>query len=332
MKRATVLATIAVTAGASCLAQQAADGTLERVIALKHASEPADLQALILAGRMIADIREASADGPKRTLAFRGTADQLALVEWLIAELDRAGPGEARELRVTGDDAIVRIFYIRNNPAVETLQEVATVIRSTANIRRAFAYNSASAIAVRGTAEQVALADWLLEALDQPARAERAATPIYRASASSDDVARVFYLASRESVADTQSTATLIRSLAEIPRLFQCRAPRALAARATAEQLGAANWLLTALDRPGGVTEYTMPASGDRIRLFWLPQSEGPELWADILTAVRARSGTRKIFIHTGRRALAVRGTAEQIAAAEQAIGDAGQARSTAGR
>lgn len=66
------------------------------------------------------------------------------------------------------EDYVVKVFYIKNATTVQELQEISTTVRSVTEIRRAFTYNSQNAILVRGTADQVALAEKLIQDLDKP--------------------------------------------------------------------------------------------------------------------------------------------------------------------
>ena len=66
------------------------------------------------------------------------------------------------------EDYVVKVFYIKNATSVQELQEISTTVRSVTEIRRAFTYNSQMAILVRGTADQVALAEKLINDLDKP--------------------------------------------------------------------------------------------------------------------------------------------------------------------
>ncbi|MBC7928669.1 MAG: hypothetical protein H7039_23750 [Bryobacteraceae bacterium] len=66
------------------------------------------------------------------------------------------------------EDYVVKVFYIKNATSVQELQEISTTIRSVTEIRRAFTYNAQYAILVRGTADQVALAEKLVQDLDKP--------------------------------------------------------------------------------------------------------------------------------------------------------------------
>ena len=66
------------------------------------------------------------------------------------------------------EDHVVKVFYLQNVTTVQELQEIATTIRSVTDIRRLFTYNAQSAIVVRASADQVALAEKLISDLDKP--------------------------------------------------------------------------------------------------------------------------------------------------------------------
>ena len=66
------------------------------------------------------------------------------------------------------EDYVVKVFYIKNATTVQELTEISTTVRSVAEIRRAFTYNAQNAILIRGTTDQVALAEKLINDLDKP--------------------------------------------------------------------------------------------------------------------------------------------------------------------
>lgn len=66
------------------------------------------------------------------------------------------------------EDHVVKVFYLRNITTVQELQEVATNIRSITDIRRVFTSNALSAVVVRGSVDQVALAEKIVNDLDKP--------------------------------------------------------------------------------------------------------------------------------------------------------------------
>jgi general secretion pathway protein D len=66
------------------------------------------------------------------------------------------------------EDDVVKVFYVTNVTSVQEFQEIATTIRTVAEIRRVFTYNAQKALIVRGTADQVALTEKLIHDLDKP--------------------------------------------------------------------------------------------------------------------------------------------------------------------
>lgn len=66
------------------------------------------------------------------------------------------------------EDLVVKTFYLSNTTTAQELQEIATAVRSVTEIRRVFTYNAQNAILVRGTVDQVALAEKLILDLDKP--------------------------------------------------------------------------------------------------------------------------------------------------------------------
>ncbi|MBS1874305.1 MAG: tetratricopeptide repeat protein [Acidobacteria bacterium] len=66
------------------------------------------------------------------------------------------------------EDNVVKVFYVQNATSVQEFQEIATAVRSLTEIRRVFTYNAQRAILMRGTPDQIALAEKLIHDLDKP--------------------------------------------------------------------------------------------------------------------------------------------------------------------
>lgn len=66
------------------------------------------------------------------------------------------------------EDNVVRVFYVQNATSVQEFQEIATAVRSLTEIRRVFTYNAQRAVLMRGTPDQIALAEKLIHDLDKP--------------------------------------------------------------------------------------------------------------------------------------------------------------------
>lgn len=66
------------------------------------------------------------------------------------------------------EDNVVRVFYLNNVVKPQDLQEILTAVRTISDIRRIFPMQAQNAILVRGTTDQVALAEKLINDIDKP--------------------------------------------------------------------------------------------------------------------------------------------------------------------
>ena len=193
---------IAALFASAVFAQPPAAEPADRVLHFTHAETDRVLEETATDLHGITEIPRASVDLTQRTLTLGGTAAQIALAEWLVKQWDNSAPVQqpenpaAHEYRLSSDD-IVRVFHVAHAPTPQVLQEIATNIRTIADIRRIFTYNAPTLITARGDASQIALAEWLVNQLDQPANpaARSSASHEYRPSSTADDVVRVFYTA-----------------------------------------------------------------------------------------------------------------------------------------
>jgi hypothetical protein len=329
--------------------QPPASENLDRVFHFTHAETQQDIQEIATVIRSLTGIRQATSDVAQNSLALRGAAAQIEMAEWLLHDLDNApAPPQPNQSPATheyrlpgGADDVVRVFYLAYTQTVQQFQEIATAVRSTADIRRLFTYYAPRAVAVRGTADQVAMAEWLFGQMDKPAvppvpaqQTENLASQEYRLPGSGENVLRVFYLRHTETIQDFQELVVLVRSITDTRRVFTYSSPRAVATRGTADQIALAEWLFNQLDRPSdqpavaqqsqdaATPEYLFPGSGREddtvVRIFYLPHTETVQRFQEIVTQVRSTTEIRRAFIYTRPRAVALRGTASQIALADR--------------
>ncbi len=310
---------------------------LERVLHLTLIQNDRQLQEIATNIRGITEISQVSVDIAHKTLTLHGTAAQIAVAEWLLNQWDNAAPAQqpenraAHEYRLSGDD-IVRVFHLAHAPTPRSLQEVATIVRSTADIRRLFTYNAPSVVTVRGDPSQIALAEWLVSQLDQlPNQAARGTAFLeYRPSGDAGDVVRAFYPAHTGTPEGLQELATDVRSIANIRRLFTSNESTALIARGTAAEMVLAEWLVNELDQPANQPPRT-PApheyrpSGtvdDVVRVFFLTHAGSPQRLQQITAEVRSATEVKRIFTYNAPHAITLRGAATQIALAERLISE----------
>jgi hypothetical protein len=313
-----------------CLAQS----TQERVFHFKANDTAENIQQIANVIGRIGDSQELSTDAGQQTLTVRGTAGEIAFSEWLFNQLDNAEHSSKNQYRMSiDDDDIVQVFYLTNPANVQQVQEIATSVRLIAGVRRLFLYETSKTVVARGTTGQIALAGWLFGQVDKPAIGEIAAKSEnsdaieFSVAADGNDVVGVFYLTNTQSTQSFQELATLIRSVTRARRAFTYGASRAYMVRGTVEQIALARWLSRELDMPSqqdhGSLTHEYKLSGKRneaVRVFYLNQSDTVAVFQKFVTDLRNTTNIREAFTYNGQRALALRGTVNEIAWAEQII------------
>jgi hypothetical protein len=123
----------------------------------------------------------------------------------------------------------VKVFYLKNSKPGQELQEMATVVRSIAEMRRLVIYNQQRAIVIRGTAAQAALADWLIARLDD----QVTGTAEYRAQPVSDDVVHIFSTPYGTTMQQLNESASQIRKATQARQVFTYGPQRVIVLRGT---------------------------------------------------------------------------------------------------
>jgi hypothetical protein len=212
-----------------------------------------------------------------------------------------------------------RTFYLTHTDTAQQFMEVATVIRTIADIQQVAADNDRKSVTVHATAGQIAMAEWLFNELDSPV-AQPAVPHEYRTPGTTDDVVRVFYLITAPTVQDFQEVATLVRTITDIRRVFTYNARHALTVRGTDAQIALAEWLVKEIvpDPPSSTHQYEMAGNDDLVRVLRLPHTATVQDFQKAATEIRQATQIQKVFTYNRLRAAAFRGTADQIAMAER--------------
>ena len=336
----TITALFAVIATGNVLAQST---TTERVFHFAHTPTEQRTQEIATAIRAIAEPKDVSADFAAGTLTIHGTADQLELAEWLFLGMDRSVPAPldsaVHEYRLLdGPDNVVRLFYLDRGQTVQDFQEFATLLRTTAEIRRVYPYSGAKILAMRGTADQINMADYFTNELEKSAGATHphSVTPEYILPAvpsprQNENVVRIFFVANAPTIQDFQELATLIRSIAGIPRVFTYNTPRAIAMRGTSDQLSFAEWLFNEIDQPRNgesshasvpydYQDFTPTENAHSVRVFYLHHTATVQDFQKIAVTIRTATGIRRLFTYNSPRAMVLRGTLDQIEQAQRLL------------
>jgi hypothetical protein len=315
---------------AALIAATASAQGIDKTIYSAHVESPVDLQTIANVVRSVGDIQRVATDFGRKAITVSGNAGQIALAEWVCHELDNPAPGQApREYRMqNADPSIVRVYYLTYIKTPQDLQEVVNAIRSVTDIQRFFPDNALSALVMRGTDDQIATADWLIHEIDQPNPAKTSAD--FPMPGIPKEVAKIFAVKNFYTPQLLQEGVNLTRSIADIQRFFPFNARSVIVARGTAEQIALAGWLLQQLDEPPSVSappaEYrVIGARSPVIRIVYLANTPTPLEIQETVNAVRSATQLQRVFPNNLRKAIAMRGTADQISRADLLIKERGQ-------
>ena len=310
---------ISLLAVSSALAQQT-----DRVLHFTATSDTKNLQEIARVICAITDIPQTSVDMAENSLPLRGTASQVALAEWLLSNLDQPSSvphDDAKyEYRISHDD-VVRLFFLTNPEVPMGVQEIATAVRALAGVRQMFTYNDLRAVVVRGTSEQINLAEFFFGQMDKPGIPGSGASAEFRMG--SDSLARVVYLPNTKTVQDFQQLVTAVRTIARLRYAFTYNIARAVGLRGTDEQVALAKWLFEDLDGAKGPDsgghQYRIPSSSDDfVRVFYLAHAATSQHLGETMLQIQSKTHNAWVCIYNAPSAIVVRGTAQQIVRAAE--------------
>jgi hypothetical protein len=305
--------------------------TSDKIFYFTHLDTPQAMQEVANAVRSIGDIRDVSLDADKRSLAVKGTMDQIALAGWLTSELDKTGsPPGPRDLPFNDTRApLARIIYLSHVDNAQDLQEFVNAVRAAVDIRHFIPLNQQKAIVMRGSQEQVKAATWLLGVLDQPTGAQTGGVPQqYRLPATDWDirgglVVEVMPLTHLVTPQALQAVTNATRSATDIQRCFPINSRGSLVLRATEDQITQANWLLNELDGPGGqgTKEFKVVGPGNQVTQVAYVNAATAQGLQETVNEIRNQTKMQRVYpLFNPQRAVILRGTLDQLAQAQQVI------------
>jgi hypothetical protein len=163
------------------------DTCVSKVIQLPSSSTPPEMQDITNMFRTIVELRILSQDPPQHTISVTCTPEELAIVEKLVAVLEDLRPAgdQQKSILVYGPQnpppppdvssqaprkwtrepelasSYIKALYLPDS-SPEQMRTLVNTIRTTAQIMRIQMLPGAHAIVVRGTAQQIAQADSLM--------------------------------------------------------------------------------------------------------------------------------------------------------------------------
>jgi hypothetical protein len=141
----------------------ARSGLVVRVAPLTHLDTPQAVQEVTNVTRSMADIQRCFPVYSRRLLVMRGDDDQMALVDWLLKQLDGPAGQGTKEFKMGGAGGqMVQVAFV-NAATPQSLQETVNTIRTDTKMQRVYPFQTQKAVAMRGTADQLAQAQQVIQ-------------------------------------------------------------------------------------------------------------------------------------------------------------------------
>src|SRR5437764_3690410 len=220
-----------------------------------------------------------------------------------------------------------KVFYLAHLETPQAIQDVYNGVRSIGDIRDVSVDMAKRSLTVKGTADQLAIAAWMTTELD---RTDGAPGPRdFPFNDPRAPLAQIIYLRHVDNARDLQEIVNALRSILEIQRFLPLTEQKAIVMRGFPEQVKAADWLLGIIDQPvgaqtgsSGPRQYRLPPedwdsrSGLVIEVTTATHADTLTARQDLLNVTRSMTGIQRLFPIVSRRFLTMRGSEDQIAAA----------------
>jgi hypothetical protein len=138
-------------------------GLVVRVAALTHLDTPEAIQEVTNVTRSLADIQRLFPIYSRRVLVMRGNDDQMALVDWLLKQFDGPAGQGTKEYKMGGAGGQIAQVAYTNAGTLESLLETVSQIQTETKMTRVFGFPAQRAVAMRGTADQLAQAQQVIQ-------------------------------------------------------------------------------------------------------------------------------------------------------------------------
>lgn len=199
-------------------------------------------------------------------------------------------------------------------------QELATVMRSVAEIRDVRISPDGKQISFSGSPDQLAIIGWLGSALD--VAADRSGEPAeFVTPGAAPDLVRVQYF-SGMSPSSLQELGTVTRSVSRARRVFTYGPSRALVVRGTKQEVALAGWLLQELAAsPRSARDFAVPGGADDcVRILPLDPGTTVERLQALGVAIRSALEGTSVHAYNAGKSIILRDTWARVAEAERII------------
>lgn len=219
-------------------------------------------------------------------------------------------------------------YHFTTPQTPQSLDEAAALVRTVASVPQVSTDISTATLIFSGPAESVDLAAWILPRIDRAA-GDGGFVPEYKFN--KDSVARVNFPANMEKPQETQEILTVLRTVADVQKIFTFTPNHALVLQGKDYTVSFAEWIIEQLDQPipakpeASMREFTVGGPdfrgmGHGARVCFLATLNSPRQTQEILTILRTVGDIQKVFSFSSRGALVFRANDTDLKRAEWII------------
>jgi hypothetical protein len=304
---------------------------MSQVFQFTYTQAPQALKEIGNAISSAAEITQASLNADAKTLTVGGTPGQIAIAAWLFSTLDQPAPSNraTQEYTPAGSvNDVINIFYQTHIQGPQNFQEIVNAVRTVPGISKVFPYFGQSAVVMRGTDNEAAMAAWLFHQLDAPAGVQPVQSPTahqYASPGATDDQVQVLFLTHSMSPQSMQQIVNTVRVIPQLSKVFPCTSTGGVSVRGPTATVALAAWLFSQLDQAPQASspppqQFQMPGGADDVtQIYYVTPAKTAEAFKSMVTALRT-TVTQLVFPDDMFNAVTMRGTAAQIATADLLI------------
>jgi hypothetical protein len=210
-----------------------------------------------------------------------------------------------------------RTYRFRSVATEQDYQDLSTAALTMSGLKARSTDVSTSELSIRGTGDQIGVADWVVSELDRPL----ASTPplpsnffdVY--TKEPENAIRVFYPAQISTNQSFNEVLTAVRTITDVRYVAAYTSHRAFVLRGSREQLELADWLLSEMNKDSPKDTYVFPSGRPEerhVRVFRYARGDVQQ-FNEVQTMIRTLTDTRRVYPYIAKRAIALRGSEEQL-------------------
>lgn len=217
-----------------------------------------------------------------------------------------------------------RTFRLQTPATDQDFQDLSVAALTITGVKARAVDAAKRELSISGTSEQMRVADWVVAELDRPGAAGPPSSVFTMDTKEPETTIRVFHPEKIASSQELNEVVTAVRTITDVRYAGIYPSQKAVVLRGTPEQVDAAEWLLAELIKDAPQQTFAFPpintngkqmpgVDENQVRVFRYVRARDVQEFNEVQTMIRTLTDARRVYPYVGKRAIAIRGTEEQI-------------------